>query len=87
MKVVGGSRTVDLSKKLTVEMTLQELAVMTVGLGAIGMEQYNDNVANVVKAEFEDGIKIKPRLGEEGDYAYQMYSAIHDILIDEGVAE
>jgi len=87
MKIIGGSKMVDLSKKLTVEMTLHELAVMAIGLGAISTSKYNDNVQNVVKAEFERGVTAQTMSCGETDYPYHVYRNLCKMLKAEGVAE
>lgn len=81
MKVISGSKTVDLTKKLTVEMTLGELAMLTAVMG----NETNSSVrrkitgSSVIITEYTSEIQ---RLDDD-----KLYSEMASVLRDEGVAE
>lgn len=84
MRVIGESKTVDLSKKLTVEMTRKELAIIFTSLSAITTGRYNEELPNAVKSELVTELTADI---DGPDYPYDAYKEVRAILVTEGVAE
>ena len=81
MRVIGESKTVDLSKKLTVEMTLGELAYIAVMIGnqsEYSAKQVIDGSCTLQK-QYKDEVKRYDN--------NILYSELHEILGLEGVTD
>ena len=86
MRVIGESKPIDLSKKLTLEVSLHELAVMKVGLSAISTQGYNKEVPQAVKDELVSDMTAGDGLSGT-DYPYIVFQDLNAILKAEGVVE
>lgn len=81
MRVIGESKTVDLSKKLTVEISVGELALLTAVLGQLGRYDASTAVAETISLKSD----YKPAIQRLDDY--KLYSEIKSVLKSEGVAD
>lgn len=81
MRVIGESKTVDLSKKLTVEMTVGELAMLMAVLGSQTSDETKECVAgsSTINPECKSNVQ---RLDD-----YKLFSEIKSVLKSEGVAD
>lgn len=80
MRVIGESKTVDLSKKLMVEISVGELAYITAMVGAQSKDSANAVLGRTlaVKNDYKDVLKEY----DNND----LYGELYDILDAEGVA-
>jgi hypothetical protein len=81
MRVIGESKTVDLSKKLTVEISVGELAYITAMVGA----QSVDSAKKAVDADFAVANRYKEDVKQYDND--DVYDELYEILKAEGVAE
>ena len=81
MRVIGESKTVDLSKKLAVEISVGELALLVAVLGQLGINDATKAIAETSSIK----LAYKPDVQRLDDYI--LYSEIKSVLRAEGVAE
>lgn len=73
-----------LDERVTLDLSLKELAVLVIGYGQLTTEEYNNGVNRNSRCEFKDEL-ISEGDGLENDLPYNLYGKIKDLAIEKGV--